>query len=281
MIFAFTACTKEIPYTGKNDALSVCNAFISPDQKLKIHLSHSANITGAMVALAGATIKVYENDELRSVDFIEEDGYYSSGFRPVAGSVYSLDVWKKGIKLLSACDTIPDSVIVENPTWQFPVGMMDEWTQAGLVRFSFTDNKQTNNYYEIMLAGKSDEEELRYNYLMEINNDFISLNTDQSWQNIRSILFSDSLIQGKTVDIQIRSQGTVSSRPIVILRNVSRSYYWYRKQLPVHLFLQGRERDIDLSFFRGEPVDMFTNIIGGLGVFYAYNQDIKECQVFP
>ena len=88
------------------------------------------------------------------------------------------------------------------------------------------------------------------------------------------------MIQGKTVDIQIRTQAAAPI-PIVVFRNVSHSYYQYRKRLPVHQFLQVRERDVDLSFFRGEPIDMFSNINGGLGIFAAYYQDIKECRVIP
>lgn len=280
--FLLWGCTKEIPYIGNDTPLPVCNAFVSQDQELKIRLSNSVNITDfSTTAIAGAEIDFYENGELRTVDFTEDNGYYVSDFRPAAGSIYSIDVWKDGTKLLSACDTLPEKVTIEDPTWQFPVGMMDESTQAGLVTFSFTDDEKRNNYYEIMLAGKHGKDKLIYNYLMEINNEFISLNTDHSWQDIRSFLFSDSLIQGRTVDIRIRTQGSISSQPIVILRNVSRSYYQYRKLWTTHQFLQNWERAANLSFFRGEPIEMFTNVTGGLGIFAAFYQDIKECRVIP
>jgi hypothetical protein len=279
IIFLFSSCTKELPYSGNDFNVPVCNAFISPDQALTIHLSYSANITGAVATMDGASIDVYENGELLPIAFVENNGFYKSDFFPQAGNIYSIDVWKDGIKLLTACDTLPEKVIIVDSAWQFPVGMMDTSTDAGLVTFSFVEDPLRKNYYEIMLCSYGRGNELYFNYLMEINNEFISLNTDHSWLDIRSFLFSDSLIQGKTVDIQIRTQGSISSQPIVILRNVSRSYYQYRQRLPVHQFLQVRKRDENISFFRGEPIDMFANVNGGLGVFVAYYQDIKECRV--
>lgn len=277
-VLIFFACKKEISYNGSDELIPVCNAFISQDQVLKIHLSYSANIIGTVVTLDGAEIKVYENGHLRIIDFIEDNGYYISNFYPENGNFYYIEVWKDNKKLVTAYDTIPYSTAIEKPEWRFPVGMIDEWTMAGLVSFRFTDDSKSKNYYEIMIA-KYNNDVLDHNYIIEINNEFISLNTDRSWLDIRSILFSDSLIQGKTVNVEIKTQGSERQPPVVILRNVSYNYYRYRQRLPVHQFLQGKERDIDLSFFRGEPIDMFTNIDGGLGVFVAYNQDIKECLV--
>jgi len=278
LLFFFTACVKELPYTGCNDFTPVCNAFITPDHGLTVYLSYSADIMGVVVTLEGAKIDVYENGVLKNVDFTEDNGFYRSDFYPSAGNIYSIDVWKDEIKIFSASDTIPEKMIIQNPTWQFPVGMIDEWTTAGLVSFSFEDDPHCKNYYEIMLAYRSHDGLLGYNYIMEINNEFMTLNTDRSWQDIRSALFSDSLINGKSVDMKIRTQGVINSNPIIIFRNVSWSYYQYRKRLPVHQFLQNRERAVDLSFFRGEPIEMYTNIEGGFGVFAAYYQDIRECQ---
>jgi len=231
-------------------------------------------------SLDGADIKFYKNGILYPVDFTENNGLYSTKFNPISGDIYSIDVWKDGIKLLSACDTIPGVVLIENPIWQPSFGMMDEWTQAGLVSFSFSDDPLCKNFYEIMLARKSYKNDgLEYLACMEINNEFITSSTDRSWQDIKSFVFSDSLFQGKTVDIQIKVQSTFQVPPFIVLMNVSQSYYQYRRQWITHQFLQNRNREANLSFFKGEPVDMFTNINGGLGVFVAYNQDIKECQI--
>jgi len=131
-----------------------------------------------------------------------------------------------------------------------------------------------------MLAHRSYDDVLEYLACMEINNEFVSSNTDRSWEDIKSFVFSDSLFQGKTVEIQIKVQGTSKDNPpFVVLRNVSKSYYQYRRQWTAHQFLQSRERTVDLSFFRGEPINMFSNINGGLGIFVAYSQDIKECRI--
>jgi len=145
VLFFLTACIKELPYFGSYDPLPVCNAYISPDQVFTVHLSYSANMMGAVASLDGAKIDVYENGALLEVDFTEENGFYRSDFYPIAGNVYSIDVWKDGAKLFSACDTIPEKVSIENPTWLFPVGMIDEWTQAGLASFTFTDDPNSNN----------------------------------------------------------------------------------------------------------------------------------------
>ena len=277
LLFLFTACVvKELPYNGDDHLIPVCNAFVSPDQAFSIHLSYSANITGHITTMDEANIDVYENGKLQNIVFLEENGLYSSDFFPKAGNVYCIDVWKNGVKLLSACDTVPDKVSIEDPCWQFPVGMLDEWTQAGLVTFTFKDDPDQKNYYEILLALKY-EERLQHVYLMEIDNEFISLHTDRSWLNVPSFLFTDSLIHGKTVNIEIRADGGGGPKT-VIFRNVSRSYYLYRKRLAAHQYLQNREREVDLSFFRSEPVDMFSNINGGLGIFLAYYQDIQDCR---
>ena len=54
---------------------------------------------------------------------------------------------------------------------------------------------------------------------------------------------------------------------IVVLRSVSESYYRYKKMLPEHLNAQ----QYDFWQGQGDPVEMFTNIEGGYGIFGAYS----------
>jgi len=70
----------------------------------------------------------------------------------------------------------------------------------------------------------------------------------------------------------------------VELRSVSRAYYLFRKSWIRHTFNRGpsfTRFEIDYIYdtrLIGDPVEMYSNIEGGLGIFASYVVDEKETE---
>ena len=93
------------------------------------------------------------------------------------------------------------------------------------------------------------------------------LSTDSEkayWGDV--VVFTDDLFIGESKNIAISfwsysySEGSGPERQIKFqFSSISEGYYWYKKSQSVN-------RDSD-DFFGGEPVQIYTNIQNGLGVF--------------
>ena len=84
-------------------------------------------------------------------------------------------------------------------------------------------------------------------------------------------LFSDILFNGETKQIEftiflgkIDEGEDVLSSLKVELRNVSESYYYYYRSVDLHQMNEGNPF--------AEPVQVYSNVENGLGIFTAYNE---------
>jgi hypothetical protein len=47
--------------------------------------------------------------------------------------------------------------------------------------------------------------------------------------------------------------------------------------LEAHFYNQNVDRENIYQLFKGDPVELYSNVTNGLGIFAGYSQDIKEC----
>jgi len=141
----------------------------------------------------------------------------------------------------------------------------------GKVSLSFQDDAKVKNYYEIVILGKDSS----INQTFNITSRVTTLDSERDSNFPGTISFTDELFNGQELDLNIfvNSYDT----PIIVLKNVSRNYYEYKKSLEVHFYNQNVDRENIYELFKGDPVELYSNVTNGLGIFAGYTQDIKEC----
>jgi hypothetical protein len=100
-----------------------------------------------------------------------------------------------------------------------------------------------------------------------------------------TVYFSDNLFNGKKVSLSLQLNqlgfGFLDDSCNCIfaeLRSVSYSYFQYLKKWTIHLYNQGVHLDVRDSeelrefLFTGEPVNMYTNVQNGYGIFAGYSK---------
>jgi len=162
------------------------------------------------------------------------------------------------------------------------------------LRIRFKDEPNVKNYYRLVLKGRSyyEDGKIVENTINLTSEDLVfeSDNKDilgvSSWYYLYNE-FNDRLFDGKTYELKTRAYFNKTmlinkpntSKPtgvetititrqelIVVLQSISESYYYYLKTIAAN---QGGE-----DFFT-EPVQIYSNIQNGLGIFGSYTSSSK------
>ncbi|WP_159517733.1 DUF4249 family protein [Sunxiuqinia indica] len=171
---------------------------------------------------------------------------------------------------MSAIDTVPANIKIEQATNKYPVYTDQYHVQFGKITVSFNDDPDRKNYHELVIL----DENNRLVNTFHISSPVITVDNENDPNPPGSLLFTDELFSGQTLTLDIFSE---SSNPTIVLKNVSRNYYEYRKSIISHLYNQNVERDDVYNLFKGDPVELYSNVQNGLGIYAAYTQDIKVC----
>jgi hypothetical protein len=177
------------------------------------------------------------------------------------GINYSLTVSSdQGLKAEAIC-TIPDERAFSIETDTFSVPVNNPWTGKKRLydlKIAIQDIAGENNYYRIKARGyvyyrhQQSNETIRSNRDIRIIEDLF---TDKGLDGNRIIVVTDGMQQFFDSD---------SSFVVITLYNTEYAYYLYHTSL--RNYKDGR------SPFE-EPTPIFTNVMGGLGIFSAYTVD--------
>jgi len=283
---SFLACTKEIELKTKDATpLLVVNSIICPDSVFKVQVSKSTPITSnEKREISNANVSLFANGNFVNTLIYDENGYYTIGIKPIIGKQYELKVEANGFKEVSAKETILDTTKIIDFTYISNTGYdpINQVNQCD-VNIRFKDKGSEKNYYEIILYTISSDEIHNYypNYYIYFDNLILNNEGDKEY-NPTSIFFSDDLFNGTTCDFTIKiGDRNVSENNVLyaILRTTTYNYYQYRKLWTRHQNNQNQGIDFYQDIFRGEPIEMFTNINSGAGIFAGYSQDVKKAKI--
>jgi hypothetical protein len=103
-----------------------------------------------------------------------------------------------------------------------------------------------------------------------------------------TIFFSDKLFNGKKQQLAFSIASgykildgiwisPLEEDGYVLLRSISKEYYLYRKYYTRHAYNANIQSvGIQNLLFTGEPLDMYTNVLGGLGVVAAFSSTTSK-----
>jgi hypothetical protein len=289
-IFLFSSlsnCTKEIEINlnGKTNKLAISCIF--NEEGFDFYFSRLADIlNGEYSDIDSLQIELFEENTIIIDSIIDTNQLYFS-YYPKYSVLYQLKVTdlKTGVIYRSHA-VIPKRTAVNNAILKlvnnkYNDGLGDIFYNEATI--TFTDNENEQNYYEIIIYGvnKNFTPE-RYSYWtsFESEDPILTLEGDLEYEP-KSVFFSDELFNGEISTIQIYSTdgggacqlGTclpLESR--IELRSISSDYFNYLKHYTRHTFNQQTvdgNPGLDM-LFQGEPVDMYSNIENGYGIFTGF-----------
>ncbi len=298
IILLTTSCKKiRDDLLPESNSKLYCQAILNPDSTIRVYVGRTTAILSKDPSFINdASVLLYSNSVLLDVLTNENNGTYSSNVLPAPGDSYKIEIIKDSEKL-SGSTTVPGSTPLYEPKIEFPTGY-DALNQQyfGELTFSIDDDPNVENFYEVIIFTKiydSHTNTYRYSYKNDpayvIVPDKIVQNEGDWDYYPTSIFYSDKLFNGK------KQQFAFSITPAgysivegvwisgleedgyILLRSISEEYYMYRKYYTRHAYNANIQSDgIQNLLFTGEPLDMYTNVEGGLGVVAAYSSSISK-----
>lgn len=265
-----TACTKDIPYQEQfpfEGEKIVVFARLNPDSLVSISVSKSfpsfETVSAEETILPDAQVELYEENNL-----IETLTYAGNSFFKSNNEVYPLIGKSYHFKIshpeLSSIETVPQIIPDFVPLDNYNISSDNNNLR---IDFEFSDSATQENYYNVELSGVrlSLGTEPFILYLLGLFPD-----GDLSCAPADEQTFKDICFSGQTGYFSVIPEDEIGTptdwqneQLFFILRSTNKAYYEYR-----------RIRDIDYPPGFGTPPTEYSNVIGGYGAVFAYNQDI-------
>ncbi|MDR2841393.1 MAG: DUF4249 domain-containing protein [Paludibacter sp.] len=313
ILFLFAACEKEIEFNGKETSpLLVVNSFVQPDSVLKVEVSRSVFFLSNAEPrnVSNATITVFVNGENKGImtyypyNPLDEYGgaqHYALDYAPKVGDLIRYEVEVPEFGKVTAEDVVPQ--ITEISSVETEMYAEDEWGSTSYkIRIRFQDKPNEKNYYRIvmykMITCSQWDNDLQkdvvyddpYPHLVSFDSDDMVFQNDPTAGVFTEEIdtydtFPDDLIDGKFYTLTLTSRFAsddyrygygygygykeIASDVYVCLQSISHDYYMY---------LQTRAAAEDAGDFGifTEPVQVFSNIHGGIGILGTYSVSVHK-----
>ncbi len=283
VIILASSCTKEIhipipPIESK----PVINCFFTPDSIFTLYVGKPVPIYDDEPRVLDHA-NVYLFEEQKCVDTLRySEGLYFSSYVAKAEKSYDVKVQCPGFDTVFAQDMTPSPPEKLTGFFRDDVFRNEDGDPVSQVNLNIQDDPNENNFYELLLKiTYRDPFDSAWHRNVEVG--YAENNPDPVLENEglipydpSTILFSDELFNGTRYTLTINYHGpyyvnngetvNYSYFLVVFFRAVSKEYYLYKKQLIKHLYNQ----DSDIFDGMGNPVQMYSNVQGGYGIFAGY-----------
>lgn len=266
----------------------VLNSSIENTDTIKVFLSRSQHILeredfeNPFPAVRGARVVLRDEDgnerEFSAVDESmpwEENYFYQlTGANIKPGKKYEIVAEADGLPSVKSSQIFPENVPVKSLSFQ-DLGPEPNWPQNHIIEITLGfDDLPERNYYEISgrFFGRdiqiNNGDTLQFFYSGGLNPDPVnpSLRKEHMWRS-NALLFQDVLIPRPNSEVVFRTSipRGIEVDIFINLAHVTEAYYRYLDTVE----LQDYNRGDILS----QPVLVFNNIQGGMGIFKARNVD--------
>lgn len=313
LVFTLFSCETEIEFEGDEvENVLVLNGFACKDSTIEITLTTSRfflAVSDTFQKVSNATISLVVNQQyIENLTHIG-NGIYKSSYKPQAGDHLKLTASASGYKTITAEDVMPGNIsdfevkkntTVSDTLFYQETGLENEGlflyfpSIDSIHHFTlrFKDPVGSEQYYRI-LAHYGNTDNYSNNYELDMKDNVVFGFNDQTSTEMgfesteinQFQIFSDELIDGTTHEFQFELKKTMylfqengqwvvqdrmyQSNIYIELQTISKAYYLYLKTL---------EKYMDFEPMFSEPVQIFTNIKSGLGIFGCRNRSIYVTQ---
>lgn len=302
--FLWSACEKPIEFKGdETDSQLVLNAFVSPDSTLRVSLTESRfflSNAAAFNTVDDATVCLWVNGACTDTLRRSDAGIYACTPRLASGDEVRLTAANPKYEQVDATvrmpDVVPFTVSAENFRQEIRYSTLGEDTLGVYqdaycdLQLTFSDPSEVRNFYRLTMTKRTYWDESNYTeetvsfQLSDKTNNGVSLgnliNVGKRKEKATYNIFNDDFLNGSRVEIKIPVMYASASfgsddEPYmksasltfaglfcelrVFLHNLSESYYLYLKS-------RGEAEGYTGSNLFSEPVQVYTNVNGGLGI---------------
>ncbi len=273
------SCTKEVDLDiPELPQKVVVNSLFCPDSAIKVHVSLSTQIKNPNINyVENASCFLYENDLLIKTFGTQINGYYNSFYNPKAGKKYKIEVVVPGFEKVWAETSIPFLPDSLSGIYYKDGVQTDAETLNTSLEISFIDDQNVPNYYEPMLNP------FRFQDSKQTDQSILS-DSELEFEPL-TFYFSDLLFNGLKKKLVINGAGKLvySFNGTIFFdefyfhefKIVSQEYYNFRKSWTKHLYNQNSDAHYDdplTLLFLGDPIEMYSNVTNGYGIFAGYNR---------
>lgn len=293
-ILIFGSCEKIIDLDiNEKERRIVANGIVTPDSLIKIQVSKSISIIEDerhLTYLSAATVKLYIDDEYTEKMNYTKNGYFVSTDTALLGKKYSFDISYNEMIPVQGETQIPELVEITKLDTSYVTNSFDGYNENYYeFTINFKDPGETQNFYflaistyEIMydeFMNPTDSVEY-YTYLESDDNLFGSYYNNFSLNGIEGQAFSDERFNGNTYSFKTRVSGYYYYDDPGY--NTGHTYRVYllslSKDLYLHIVSYIKAQEVGGDPF-SQPVQVFSNITDGLGLFSAYNISTKTVYI--
>lgn len=277
LISSLGSCRKvvdiELPAT---DPKIVVNSFFTENSRIKANLSKSFGILENIIPeCSDATVILRENNIIKDTLYFQS-GYYYSHILASTNKNYALEVKVPGMETVFCEDLIPEKTLLQGIVCKDSVLIDGDGFIINELKLDFQDSPGPS-FYEVELSAKYIKDNNGTSIWFMKNSDPIITSTGLLDYNPRTLIFTDKMFDGKhcSVKIYFATQAYAGYNLKISFRSVSESYYKYREKQVAYLF------SLDADIFTGmsEPINLYSNIKGGFGIFAGYSSDEKVISV--
>lgn len=260
--------------TDRYEQQLILNGIFTKDDFFTVRVSKTLNILDTIDdAIKDANVFLYANNIIIDTLTHYTDGVYSSTkTKPQEGVLYTISAENSIFTKIYAENILPSKIIPTKIEQTDNAGVDDEGYTYSQIKINFTDPKFTNDFYEVALFKSFyiDDEEKITPYNLFSNNP-IFINEGDVEYHPAYLPFSDELITNENCCLTFNYYSHSSNSTLILhFRTVSEDYYKYKKRLILHL----NNQNSDIWDGVGEPIQMYSNIQNGVGIFASYQVSI-------
>lgn len=259
----------------------VVNSLFEAGNPIEVEISTTTTIeNGETKFVNDATVELWSENIFLEQFIFDQSGLYKSEIVPELNNYYKLIIKMVNGDTLICGDSIPSIVSITDAYFIYPAGF--EITEVKIGNYAeayvtFKDPGGEVNYYEISMYGSKYQ-----------SNELYGIETSSDDPNVLSegisryepgfILLSDRNFNGSayTLKMKFNSSSYWDNKIYVNVMNVSPAFFEYKKTIVKQLYYQEGIQNIDdiqdmsnLTII-GEPVNIYSNVVNGLGIFASY-----------
>lgn len=307
-VLLLASCEKEIEFNGDiTQPLVVVNSYLLPDSTVRVQLSKSRFFLDSKVdydRIDDATVTIVVNNNFSEALRHTQYGNYIGSYLPQPGDSVALSIKVPGEdEIVSSAVIPPPSTVISIDTLsrrqisRYPAEVRNDTIRAWMIDYELEmglrikDPAIQKNYYRLSILYNEEYADWDYRNYYYVYFTLQGVSNENSGDNLLGLiggeqqkefhLFPDDLFDGKDIVIRFkvkeyvleRAPGYTDPNPpaqisyIVNLQSLNRDTY---------LFLKTKEasKEIVNEFF-SEPVQIFSNITNGIGIFGAITNNRK------
>lgn len=290
-IVLFSACetTEKIDDFPLRPSRLVVNCFFTNDSIWEFQVSKSLSVldNADLSYVQNATVKLFKDSVLiETITELDNNALYSTtSSLPELGHEYSIEVSSPDFeKTLKAKEYSPNAVKVSDVSVIIKDSVFHVWTNNDRIRYGgrvegsfnilFSDPGGVENYYQLSIFyydtvyQNYDSEEF-YIRQREVPLETEDAAVENNEDNYTRLLLTDKIFDGVNYQIKVDFRDHQPRRDKVYyvkLMSINKSGYLYKKSIDAY------NQAVNDPF--AEPVQVYSNIENGYGIFSGYSIDI-------